>query len=166
VVRFRSPSRLTPAALTARLFPTTLTTTALDRSSSGRFAALPCRTAAEGHQTTGPAPPSPAQLRLNQSDLLHRASFSVRGTHKIEHRLFSYISINWRAKPLVSYQAVIDLIGATTTTTGLKVYARLDTNSYPTKIKVTDEQISTVQLTGEAFHPEWNYRIIPTLISK
>jgi hypothetical protein len=85
--------------------------------------------------------------------------------NKIEHRLFSYISINWRAKPLVSYQTVIDLIGATTTTTGLKVYARLDTSAYPTKIKITDEQMSTVQLTGEQFHPEWNYRIIPTLIS-
>jgi transposase len=86
--------------------------------------------------------------------------------NKIEHRLFSYISINWRAKPLVSYQAVIDLIGATTTTTGLKVYARLDTSTYPTKIKITDEQIGTVRLTGEDFHPEWNYRILPTLISE
>jgi len=86
--------------------------------------------------------------------------------NKIEHRLFSYISINWRAKPLVSYQAVIDLIGATTTTTGLKVYARLDTSTYPTKIKITDQQIGTVRLTGEDFHPEWNYRILPTLISE
>jgi hypothetical protein len=84
--------------------------------------------------------------------------------NKIEHRLFSYISINWRAKPLVSRQTVIDLIGATTTSTGLKVYARLDNNTYPTKIKVTDQQIKAVQLTGDDFHPEWNYRIIPTLI--
>jgi hypothetical protein len=84
--------------------------------------------------------------------------------NKIEHRLFSYISINWRAKPLVSRQTVIDLIGATTTGTGLKVYARLDSNTYPTKIKVTDEQIRAVQLTGDDFHPEWNYRITPTLI--
>jgi len=83
--------------------------------------------------------------------------------NKIEHRLFSYISINWRAKPLVSRQTVIDLNGATTTSTGLKVYARLDSNTYPTKIKVTDEQIKAVQLTGDDFHPEWNYRIIPTL---
>jgi hypothetical protein len=84
--------------------------------------------------------------------------------NKIEHRLFSHISINWRAKPLTSYQAVIDLIGATTTTTGLKVYARLDTATYPTKIKITDDQIRAAQLTGEQFHPEWNYRITPTLI--
>jgi hypothetical protein len=74
--------------------------------------------------------------------------------NKIEHRLFSYISINWRAKPLISRQVVIDLIAATTTTTGLKVYARLDTNTYPTKIQITDEQIRAIQLTGDDFHPE------------
>jgi transposase len=81
--------------------------------------------------------------------------------NKIEHRLFSYISINWRAKPLLDRQTVIDLIGATTTSTGLKVYARLDTATYPTKIKVTKEEVQAVQLTGEEFHPEWNYRITP-----
>ena len=86
--------------------------------------------------------------------------------NKIEHRLFSYISINWRAKPLVSRQVVIDLIAATTTSTGLKVYARLDENNYPTKIKVTDEQLAAVQLEGDHFHPEWNYTIIPSLEKK
>jgi hypothetical protein len=86
--------------------------------------------------------------------------------NKIEHRLFSYISINWRAKPLVSRQVVIDLIAATTTSTGLKVYARLDTNTYPTKNQITDEQIRAVQLTGDEFHPEWNYTIIPPVIKK
>jgi transposase len=86
--------------------------------------------------------------------------------NKIEHRLFSYISINWRAKPLVSRQVVIDLIAATTTSTGLKVYARLDTNTYPTKIQITDEQIRAVQLTGNDFHPEWNYTITPSVIKK
>ena len=86
--------------------------------------------------------------------------------NKIEHRLFSYISINWRAKPLISRQVVIDLIAATTTTTGLKVYARLDTNTYPTKIQITDEQIRAIQLTGDDFHPEWNYTIIPSVIKK
>ena len=83
--------------------------------------------------------------------------------NKIEHRLFSYISINWRAKPLVSRQTVIDLIASTTTRTGLKVYARLDPNSYPTKIKITDEQIRAVNIHTEQFHPEWNYTIAPTL---
>ena len=86
--------------------------------------------------------------------------------NKIEHRLFSYISINWRAKPLISRQVVIDLITATTTSTGLKVYARLDENTYPTKIKITDEQLATVQLQRNDFHPEWNYTIIPSLEKK
>ena len=81
--------------------------------------------------------------------------------NKIEHRLFSYISINWRAKPLTSRQTVIDLIAATTTSTGLKVYARLDPNTYPTKIQVSDQQIQAVQLAGQEFHPEWNYTITP-----
>jgi transposase len=83
--------------------------------------------------------------------------------NKIEHRLFSYISINWRAKPLVSRQAVIDLIASTTTTTGLKVYARLDPNTYATKIQVSDEQMRAVKIKREKFHPEWNYTIIPTV---
>jgi len=81
--------------------------------------------------------------------------------NKIEHRLFSYISINWRAKPLTSRQTVIDLIAATTTSTGLKVYARRDPNTYPTKIQVSDQQIQAVQLAGQEFHPEWNYTITP-----
>jgi hypothetical protein len=81
--------------------------------------------------------------------------------NKIEHRLFSYISINWRAKPLTSRQTVIDLIASTTTSTGLKVYARLDPDTYATKIQVTDQQMQAVQLAGEEFHPEWNYTITP-----
>ena len=81
--------------------------------------------------------------------------------NKIEHRLFSYISINWRGKPLISHQTVIDLIAATTTRTGLTVYAHLDNNTYPDKIKVTDAQLATVHLHGDPFHPEWNYTIKP-----
>jgi transposase len=84
--------------------------------------------------------------------------------NKIEHRLFSYISINWRAKPLVSRQAVIDLISSTKTKTGLKVYARLDPETYPTKVKVTDEQMDVVNIRGDEFHPEWNYTITPSRI--
>jgi hypothetical protein len=80
VDRSRSPSRPTPDALTARLTPRTLTTTALDRSSSGWFAASPCRATAEDHRPQGPAPPSPMQHRINQSDLLHRPPLRVRGT--------------------------------------------------------------------------------------
>jgi Rhodopirellula transposase DDE domain len=84
--------------------------------------------------------------------------------NKIEHRLFSYISINWRAKPLVSRQTVIDLIASTTTRTGLKVYARLDPNTYATKIQVTDQQMRAVNIQAEQFRPEWNYTIIPSVI--
>jgi transposase len=81
--------------------------------------------------------------------------------NKIEHRLFCFISINWRGKPLTSHQTVIDLIAATTTRTGLKVYARLDTNTYPDKITITDAELLAVQIQGDAFHPEWNYTITP-----
>ena len=86
--------------------------------------------------------------------------------NKIEHRLFSYISINCRAKTLLSRQTVIDLISSTTTNTGLKVYARLDPNTYPTKIQISDEQMQAVQISGDEFHPEWNYTIIPSAIKK
>ena len=82
--------------------------------------------------------------------------------NKIEHRLFSHISINWRAKPLVSRQTVIDLIASTTTTTVLKVYARLDPNTYATKIQVSDAEMRAIRIEREEFHPEWNYTVIPT----
>jgi Rhodopirellula transposase DDE domain len=81
--------------------------------------------------------------------------------NRIEHRLFSYITINWRGKPLHSLETVINLIAATTTSTGLKVYARLDNGSYPDKIRVPDQDIQAVNLHGNEFHPEWNYTIKP-----
>ena len=84
--------------------------------------------------------------------------------NKVEHRLFSFISLNWRGKPLTSYQVVIELIAATTTNTGLNVFARLDDTTYPQKIKITNEQIAAVNITAHQFHPEWNYRISPSLI--
>ena len=83
--------------------------------------------------------------------------------NRIEHRLFSFISINWRGKPLTSYQAIINLIASTTTSTGLKVYARLDENHYPTKIKVTDAALAAVNIERHAFHGDWNYNITPPL---
>jgi Rhodopirellula transposase DDE domain len=79
--------------------------------------------------------------------------------NKIEHRLFSHISMNWRGRPLVSYQVIVNLIGATTTETGLRVQADLDMEVYPTKVKVTDEQLATVDLHPHHFHGEWNYTI-------
>jgi hypothetical protein len=82
--------------------------------------------------------------------------------NKIEHRLFSFISKNWRGQPLVSYEVIINLIAATTTSTGLEVYARLDENEYPDKIAVTDAELAAVNITRHAFHPEWNYTIKPS----
>ena len=81
--------------------------------------------------------------------------------NKIEHRLFSFITQNWRGKPLLSTQVMISLIAATSTRTGLKVYAQLDERTYPSKIAVTKEQLAAVQLHGDPFHPEWNYTIEP-----
>jgi hypothetical protein len=81
--------------------------------------------------------------------------------NRIEHRLFSYITINWRGKPLHSLQTVVNLIAATTTSTGLEVYARLDDGTYPDKIRVPDSEINAVNLHGDQFHPEWNYTIKP-----
>ena len=82
--------------------------------------------------------------------------------NKIEHRLFSFISTNWRGKPLISHEVIINLITATTTTTGLKVYAQLDERDYPKGIEVTTEQLATVNLTRDTFHGDWNYRITPS----
>ncbi|HEX8069195.1 MAG TPA: ISAzo13 family transposase [Pyrinomonadaceae bacterium] len=82
--------------------------------------------------------------------------------NKIEHRLFSYIARNWRGQPLVSRQAVVSLIAATTSTAGLKVYAQLDENAYERGIKITDAQLATVNLHPDQFHGEWNYVIKPT----
>jgi hypothetical protein len=81
--------------------------------------------------------------------------------NRIEHRMFSFISINWRGKPLTSYQAVINLITNTTTSTGLKIYARLDEHTYPTKIKVTNTELKAVNIERHQFHGDWNYTVHP-----
>ena len=81
--------------------------------------------------------------------------------NKIEHRMFSYVSLNWRGKPLESLQLIIDLIGSTTTSTGLKVYARLDPGEYVKGIEVTDAQFAAVNIVRDDFHPDWNYTINP-----
>ena len=81
--------------------------------------------------------------------------------NKIEHRLWSFVSHNWRGKPLTSYEVIVSLIGATTTRTGLEVYARLDEHDYPKKITVSDAALAAVNLTGDDFHPQWNYTIAP-----
>jgi len=81
--------------------------------------------------------------------------------NKIEHRLFSFITQNWRGQPLVSYAVILSLIAATTTETGLTVESYLDTNTYPTKLKVSDDEMATIRLQPDAFHGEWNYTILP-----
>jgi transposase len=81
--------------------------------------------------------------------------------NKIEHRLFSFISQNWRGKPLISHEVIVNLIAATTTTTGLKVRAELDTASYPVGRKVSKQEIADVNLRRDSFHGEWNYTIFP-----
>jgi hypothetical protein len=81
--------------------------------------------------------------------------------NKIEHRMFCHITQNWRGKPLVSRAVVVSLIGNTKTREGLHIHAELDTNSYPTGVKVSDEELAAVQITHDAFHGEWNYTIAP-----
>ena len=82
--------------------------------------------------------------------------------NKIEHRLFSFITQNWRAKPLVSYRVIVDLIGATTTKTGLKVLCELDENTYPKGIVVSDKEMAALNIKRAEFHGEWNYTIAPS----
>ena len=80
--------------------------------------------------------------------------------NKIEHRLFSFISMNWRGKPLVSHETIVNLIAATTTRKGLKVRAELDSSLYPKGIKVTDKELKAIQIKRDEFHGEWNYSIL------
>ena len=81
--------------------------------------------------------------------------------NKIEPRLFSFITLNWRGKPLRTYQTVVSLIAATTTETGLDVRCELDDSVYEKGRKVKDEEMETINLKGHRFHPEWNYTISP-----
>jgi transposase len=84
--------------------------------------------------------------------------------NKIEHRVFSFISINWRAKPLTSMEVVLELISHTTTQEGLVVTALKDSHAYPTGLKVTDEELAALNLFKDAFHGEWNYTIKPQVL--
>ena len=105
------------------------------------------------------------QKLANELQIAIRVCHFPPGTskwNKIEHRLFSYVSLNWRGRPLESLQVIIDLIGSTTTSTGLKVYARLDPREYEKGIKVTDAELAEVNIIRDEFHPDWNYTIHPT----
>jgi Rhodopirellula transposase DDE domain len=86
--------------------------------------------------------------------------------NKIEHRMFSHISMNWRGRPLISHEVIVNLIANTTTQQGLTIKAALDTGRYPTGIKVTDQEFEKVKLRQAKFHGEWNYTIMPMQSSK
>jgi transposase len=81
--------------------------------------------------------------------------------NKIEHRLFSYISKNWRGRPLVSYQVIVSLIAGTKTRKGLKVTCEIDENEYETGVEISEEQLATINICPNKFHGEWNYSILP-----
>jgi Rhodopirellula transposase DDE domain len=105
------------------------------------------------------------QKLANELQIAIRVCHFPPGTskwNKIEHRMFSYVSLNWRGRPLESLQVIIDLIGSATTSTGLKIYSRLDPGHYEKGIKVTDAELAAVNIVGDEFHPDWNYTIHPT----
>lgn len=104
------------------------------------------------------------QRLANEIGLTIRVCHFPPGTskwNKIEHRLFSFISMNWRGQPLVSHQVMINLIANTRTRSGLHVRAELDSASYPKGVKVTDEELNAIHLELDAFHGNWNYAIRP-----
>ena len=104
------------------------------------------------------------QKFANETGLIISVCHLPPGTskwNKVEHRLFSYISQNWRGKPLVSHEVIVNLIASTTTRTGLTVKCELDTNSYTKGIKVTDGELGQVNIIRDEFHGEWNYSIHP-----
>jgi hypothetical protein len=109
--------------------------------------------------------------KLELQNLAKELNIPIRVSHfspgtskwnKIEHRLFSYISIKWRGKPWVTHEAIVNLIASTTTRKVLRVRAELDPGHYPKGIKVTDEELKTVHIVREDFHGEWNYSILPS----
>jgi hypothetical protein len=81
--------------------------------------------------------------------------------NKIEHRLFSHISMNWRGRPLISHEVIVELIAATTTDPGLRVHAELDRGRYPLGVKVSDRELAAVPLRRHDWHGEWNYTVLP-----
>ncbi len=93
--------------------------------------------------------------------IVHHLPPGTSKWNKIEHKLFSFISMNWRAKPLVSYRVIVELIGATTTETGLTVRCELDENAYPKGIVVSDREMAEINIIRDDFHGDWNYTIRP-----
>lgn len=83
---------------------------------------------------------------------------------RLEHliRMFSFITKNWRGKPLTSYQVIVELVAGTTTETGLRILAEWDRGYYPTGIEVTDAELAALPLSGHDWHPDWNYNLTPS----
>jgi len=113
--------------------------------------------------------------KLELQQFADRSGLSISVSHfppgtskwnKIEHRLFCHITENWRGRPLLDHETVVQLIGSVRTTAGLTVKARLDVRSYATGIKVTNSQMDGIVLTQEQFHGEWNYTIHPRVLDK
>lgn len=106
------------------------------------------------------------QKFANEIGLPIRVSHFPPGTskwNKIEHRMFCHISMNWRGRPLISHEVIVNLIANTTTNTGLKIMAHLNKNIYPIGIKVSNEEFSSINIARDEFHGEWNYIISPQL---
>jgi hypothetical protein len=104
------------------------------------------------------------QKLADESGLILEVCHYPPGTskwNKIEHRMFCHISQNWRAEPLTSRAAVVELIAATKTRAGLTIACELDTDDYPKGIKVSDAEMRALEIKGDEFHPEWNYTITP-----
>ena len=104
------------------------------------------------------------QIFANEAGLSITVAHHPPGTSKwnrIEHRLFAFITQNWRGKPLISHEVIVQLIGATSTSTGLDVQCRLDENDYPKGIKVSDAEMNAINIDRDSFHGEWNYTISP-----
>ena len=104
------------------------------------------------------------QTLANEIDIdiaVHHLPPGTSKWNKIEHRLFSFISQNWRATPLVSYRVIVDLISATTTKTGLTVRCEIDQNTYPKGVTVSDAEMAAINIIRHDFHGEWNYTISP-----
>ena len=132
------------------------------------------RVARPGERPQQAPPVDPAERRAGRAGSAH--SITVGPAHsccktsgyllskwnRIEHRLFAFIAQNWRGKPRLSHQLILQLISATTTKTGLNVACRIDANEYPKGIVVTDAEIAAINLTPNTFHGEWNYTISPS----
>jgi hypothetical protein len=105
------------------------------------------------------------QQLANELDLRLNICHFPPGTskwNKVEHRLFSQITENWRGRPLVSREVVVNLIANTKTSTGLRVNAAIDEGKYPTGIQVSQEQLGSILIEHDTFHGEWNYQILPS----